>query len=407
MVRALILVITIFVSACGDRQADEVRPLATALGTDTFTVHSERPVYSESGTLREVLRIGKSSGADEYLFSRIDAFAVTGDGVMIVADHELRAFDRDGSFLRRIARNGTGPGEVSYVVNLAVSESGGIAVHDLETGRLSTFSPRGALRRQFARPPGMPRYSRDGLSYDQDERLWVGINPMRTQLGALDQRGRPVYARVADTGALVDTAFVPNEYWESCPHRSERRYSRGFIEDTREPYLPKVKWYWAGGTRFVIGCPAGYRLDVRGPLGGMIQISREWESLRVMSEEARFVRTEVARFPVEMPAYHRFWVAEDGRTWVWRSGHGERFSVSEELQARGAPERAWRYGTQGFDVFGPAGDWIGEVDLPENYVARPFPGRLDPFFRGDTIWAVTSDELGGHFLSRFVVDWPA
>ena len=380
------------------------------MGTDTFEVHSDRPLHAEAAELREVLRIGDPFGRDELVFTSISAFAVGPEGQIYIADlrGELRAFDPTGEFVRTIARRGEGPGELVYVVNLAVSPSGEIAAHDLSNGRISRFSPDGRLIRQLNRPVGMARYSRDGLSYDAEGNLWVGINPSRSLFGEVTQSGRPVYARVQPNGAYTDTAYVPNGYWEACPHRSQMAYSRGFIEDVREPYLPKVKWYWSGHPISVLGCPNGYRFDVVGERGGMIHVSRAWEPEKVMSEEAAFVRTQVARFPIEKPAYHRFWTASDGRVWVWRSGHGKRFAVSEELQARGAPAFAWDYDSnQGFDVFTPNGRWLGEVNVPASYAARPFPGRRDPYFRGDTLWAVTTDELGAEYLSRFIVEWPS
>ena len=60
----------------------------------------------------------------------------------------------------------------------------------------------------------------------------------------------------------------------------------------------------------------------------------------------------------------------------------------------------------GFDVFDGAGRWIGHVDTPESWDADPFPGIIDPQFRGDTIWGVTEDELGVERISKFVVEWP-
>ena len=38
---------------------------------------------------------------------------------------------------------------------------------------------------------------------------------------------------------------------------------------------------------------------------------------------------------------------------------------------------------------------------------QAFPGIRDPQFLGDTVWAVTRDELDASYVSKFVVEWPS
>jgi len=82
-------------------------------------------------------------------------------------------------------------------------------------------------------------------------------------------------------------------------------------------------------------------------------------------------------------------------------------AVTEEFVTRGAPEYRWEEDpVPGLDLFDAEGVWLGRVTLPDNWLADPLPGRKDPLFRGDTIWAVTVDSLGVNYLSRFEVEWP-
>jgi len=32
---------------------------------------------------------------------------------------------------------------------------------------------------------------------------------------------------------------------------------------------------------------------------------------------------------------------------------------------------------------------------------------MDPYFKGDTIWAVLKDELDVRYIARFEVEWPS
>lgn len=67
--------------------------------------------------LVEELRLGRTEGSGPDIFANIDDLAVDADGRIFVVDvgwKEVRLFDRDGRFVRRLAREGDGPGERRY-----------------------------------------------------------------------------------------------------------------------------------------------------------------------------------------------------------------------------------------------------------------------------------------------------
>ena len=67
--------------------------------------------------LVEELRLGRVEGSGPDVFANIDDLAVDADGRIFVIDvgwKEVRLFDRDGRFVRRLAREGDGPGERRY-----------------------------------------------------------------------------------------------------------------------------------------------------------------------------------------------------------------------------------------------------------------------------------------------------
>lgn len=95
--------------------------------------------------------------------------------------------------------------------------------------------------------------------------------------------------------------------------------------------------------------------------------------------------------------------------WVWPGAPGISRPSTEEQRRRGQGPRLWSYWspTDGYDVFDADGRWIGHVDTPEGWAARPYPGQMDPYFKGDTIWAVFRGELDVSYIARFEVEWPS
>ena len=224
---------------------------------------------------------------------------------------------------------------------------------------------------------------------------------------------------------VADTVFLPVRVWEGCERRLPR-YAGGFLEDARLPYHPFPQWTRSGAGTLAFGCPSSFTIDVVQPAGGVTRISREWAP-PVMSDAEHDYYSAMQRMsagpprprftiPRERPAFLRIWAADSGQLWVWPGATGSSREVTEQertffrqnLAGSAAPTRIWNYWspTDGFDVFGGAGRWIGHVDTPESWDADPFPGIIDPQFRGDTIWGVTEDELGVERISKFVVEWP-
>lgn len=67
--------------------------------------------------LVEELRLGRTEGSGPDIFANIDDLAIDADGRIFVVDvgwKDVRLFDRDGRFVRRLAREGDGPGERRY-----------------------------------------------------------------------------------------------------------------------------------------------------------------------------------------------------------------------------------------------------------------------------------------------------
>ena len=95
------------------------------------------------------VRIGVVGGAAEYQWTRPVAAARLSDGGFAVLEQvpaEIRVFDATGAFLRRIGREGGGPGEFRSPVGVAALAGDTLLVWDRGARRLSWFSIDGTLQ---------------------------------------------------------------------------------------------------------------------------------------------------------------------------------------------------------------------------------------------------------------------
>jgi len=86
--------------------------------------------------------IGVLMGDSNYVFGTIGEAVLTMEGDIAVLDETgacVKVYDRQGRFLRRIGRRGSGPGELLFPGGLAVLSDGSFAVMDSRTGGVHRF----------------------------------------------------------------------------------------------------------------------------------------------------------------------------------------------------------------------------------------------------------------------------
>ena len=89
------------------------------------------------------LTIGAIEGPEEYLFGRISGLAADSLGRIYVADRQtsdIRMYGPDGVFQLRVARSGSGPGEVQSPCCLAVDADWRVWVRDSGNGRYNWYA---------------------------------------------------------------------------------------------------------------------------------------------------------------------------------------------------------------------------------------------------------------------------
>ena len=443
-----VVLMTLAVVGCGDRTPGSSRLNSSRQLGDTTFVFSSIPLRG-TASLREVSRIGMIEGPPEYLLGEVPMFTVGPDGSLFVADRGvLRLYEADGTYVRTIARRGQGPGEMRSVSGMDVSADGLVAALDVGNRRVNVFTPDGNLVREIRLSPsaGRPGYGRDAIRWDDAGRLWIALNSPRNGPDTLKAgRQRPLFGRLIGHEEVTDTVFLPARAWEGCERRLPA-YSGGIFEDNRLPHMPFAHWTRHRTGALAFGCSASYTIDLPRSDGEVRRILREWEPPVRMDEEHRYYSAwfrianaqrggdnqtlarlgrggEMASIPPvpilprERPAFLRLWLTDDGRVWVrpGATGWGRPWTEEERSYEPLLPggrlptPQYWTYWNpgDGLDVFDAHGQWIGHVNTPESWDAVPYPGRNDPYFRGDTIWAVVKEEFDVGYIARFQVEWPA
>src|SRR5881392_3138956 len=97
---------------------------------------------------KPVLDIGGAAAADDYLFQFVSGTARLSNGNIVVADgnsRELKVFGRTGQFVKRIGRDGEGPGEFKFPKWFAVARADTMLVYDSRgsLGFLNKFTADG------------------------------------------------------------------------------------------------------------------------------------------------------------------------------------------------------------------------------------------------------------------------
>jgi hypothetical protein len=343
----------------------------------------------------ETLRIG---GPDEgpYLFADIRGLAPGANGSIFVLDYrvqEIRLFDRQGRFVKRVARRGNGPGEIADANGLLVAPDGEIWVNDPRNSRWTVFSSSGDFVRQHVLPILGYTYVWDAMI----DRTGVIHDPV--SVPAAGGNRRRMVRRVRLNGQLIDT--LPARTCEQRGTGGQPAYFEARSKTgggmSQIPFLPSPVSVW--DPRGFVWCSSRDRyevLQIRVETGdttrrvmsevGTVAVSKAERDSAVDNARKFFTKMgapepDYGRIPSVKPAIQTIDVDDRGRLWVRRASADSRRTT--------------------FDL------WEERATHPVSVTA---PWRLSPYFhpiiRGDTLltWALDEDDVP--FVVRGVLKRP-
>lgn len=304
--------------------------------------------------------IGELDGPDEAVFGQVAGVVVGPQGEIFVADgqaNEIRVFGADGAFLRRMGREGEGPGEFRNISGLAPAPEG-IAAQDGTLGRVTVFDPGGEFVRSFRlQRPYMILTSFAEMAFDGEGRFFDRVS--LASLPGLDTVGVVAYD---PGGAVLDTAVIAG--WERDVLTLERE-GRPFMSVPR-PFAPQPSFTFGPDADVYFTRGADYEVTRYAPDGTPIRVVRRpTERVPVAAEEREaalsFVTDAFASRGGSLPA--------DVRTPEHKGAIAR--LVVDDL------DHLWvltpsPYGAEAFrwSVHDPLGRFLGEVVTPEMTITQ-------------------------------------
>lgn len=377
---------------------------------DTITVRTvSGSVWGDTADLVAEMRIGSLEGADEYILGNPTQLAVAANGTIYVLDRQVpvvRAYGPDGMHLRDVGREGGGPGEYKNPDGLAVLPDGRVLVKDPGNARIALFDADGEPAGSWPYIGGWNtshRYYVDTAGYSYALILLErGLPPWEWRFGL---------ARWSPEGHLLDT--IPAPTWDyDKPQVTAQRENSSSSRDV--PFSPSTTFTFSPLGYMIGALSTEYRIDLFQASDRILRIERVWEPVPVKREEKEEQERRISEnfrnqypgwrwngppIPDTKPPLRDVFTGEDGRIWVLLSQPGE--PTMTEAEAREEEARSGRPVLRFlepalFDLFEPDGRYLGPVRAPRDLRMSP-----EPVARGETMWAVTRDELDVPTIVRF------
>ena len=346
--------------------------------------------------LVEELRI--APGADDTsMFAEVYEADVDRAGriwVFDVPSNQIFLFGADGTLIRRVGRQGAGPGEFNANNGMVALADSGLAIWDARNARVSFFSAAGDFVRSFSTPAQFS--TSNGLLIDEADVLYLRRPVTPPREGEI--LGRMGLVRLDSTGVFVDTLVppdlqVPRDVYVAVSKDGGGRSS------TSSQHAAQYLWAWHPAGYYIVADGGSYSI-VAYRANRPVKIRRELTPV-VLSEEER--KDEEERILWSMrntdPSWRwsgpgipqtkapltQLFVARDGRIWARVANQSERIPEDELTPRRekGPPVPRFR-STPSWEVFAPSGLFLGRITFPP----RTTLVQAD----GNNVWTIARDD---------------
>ncbi|MFC1545699.1 6-bladed beta-propeller [Gemmatimonadota bacterium] len=332
-------------------------------------------------------------GPEEQLFYRPSGLFLDDAGNVYVPDgshHSILVFDREGTFLYQIGKEGSGPGEINSPSHAYLAWNGELVIPDMQSQRTSYFTKEG----EFLRSRGMG---------GSNMRIVVGpaIGQIPTVSGEYIKPGPPVLPFMPegmegmDRGESMlievvdDSGAVIRSFGERWTH--EDRHLANILNNislgwspqghiaVAPTYFDEIQVYDAASGEVELRFDRGLAFNPREPSADLEeQQSPDGSEIRVMlTVNADQITLDVA-------------FDREGRIWVltYLTGENEREELEEEGDYAGLVR---------LEVFSPDGALLAGIPLEE-------PATRIEFGPGGELWLLDTDYSVS--ARRYRVVWP-
>jgi hypothetical protein len=379
---------------------------ACAAGTDAT---ADRALTGRSIVLEPTVMIGEIEGDTDYLFGDIRSVALDDDGHIYVGDRigaTVRVYSPTGVFIRRIAREGQGPGEVDgWPADITFDSDGRLYVRDASRVTVFARSSSGGLADSVAEVWRVPGYG--NLSYARSRVAADGTYFYPDGLFRINDRPRFFYLPFRAGDVSADTVEVPFREGmggqRSAFYRTSASGGRMVDGLSRVPFAAVPTWDVT---------PSGNIISTDGRTSELLETSPGGDTVRVLmlggtsprpvasgerSDSLRALQARIDSLPVPLdqvmnlgdgiadrhlpdavPAIMAIHVATDGLVWV------------ERWPPEGARDARF------YDVFDNGGSHLAAVTL-----RAPLAPEPPVFFSRRGVVGVVRDEATG--VDRVVV----
>lgn len=358
---ALILVGALVLGAC----QSEV-PAANVSVTDSADVRiveSHAPAWGDSSrwsvSMTPSLNLSTSGAGPSHEFYMVNGALRLADGQVVVANDgssEVRFYSPEGEFIRAVGRNGDGPGEFRRLRSLSRMRGDSVAVFDVLLNRVTILPPQDGVARIISLTGSFDR-ARQLRAYDDSTFI-----ALATSYSGLPESGRYrvpyTVVLLDDAGSIRDTLAVIGG-------------SEGYRNSGADGTLPfgKRGHFATWGSEFILGAADSLAFDrYRSPsvLGQRVRVPGY--DLRLSAEQIDSTRQarqpptdrpvpesilkliETMPIPDFKPGYSRLLLDSDG--YVWAARYYRRMQPHDVVE---------------WEVFSPAGEWLGNVPTPAGF----------------------------------------
>jgi sugar lactone lactonase YvrE len=380
------------VGACAPGESGSEAPFQIRDSADVEIVESMRPAWEEGEAWRvgsgPLLRIGVVEGEAAYQFTGVAGAVRLADGRVVVADggaQEVRFFGPDGVHFRTVGRPGGGPGEFTGLSGLGKDGSGRIWAYDFSLRRITWMDEAGEITRftSLGMEPAM--LNPVGALPDGTfllKQLWGAEQTSEASTTGL-RRDPIAIVRFGVDGVLVDTLGL-------FPGREVYLTDEGGRGVMNTPPFARNASATLRGGRVVVGPQIHFELREMSPEGRVLRVVRVLGKEEAVGPEEleRYIQLRLQAAPPErhaemrrslesmpvpetMPPYGGILGDEDGNLWV-----GE-WAMYPQVAG------SW-------DVFDPAGAWLGAVGTPPKFDPRDIGS--------DWVLGVERDELDVEYV---------